>query len=99
MHLKCDSIVTHARASCSLSRALSVQQLYTTRMKECSTLNIADKNNNRRETQIKNTNILSTIQKVLQMRENALWLRSNLPFGNPNPWIKKQDAVLKNIYL
>ncbi len=78
MHLKCDSIVTRARASCSLSRALSVQQLllyYTTRMKECSTLNIAVKNNNHRETQINQKNIISVIQKVLQMRENALWLR------------------------
>ncbi len=93
MHLKCDSIVTRARASCSSlarSERAAAVAYYTTRMKECSTLNIAVKNNNRRETQINKKNILSIIQKVLQMRENVLWLRSNLPFDNPNPWIQKQ---------
>ncbi len=92
-------IVTRARASCSSlarSERAAAVAYYTTRMKECSTLNIAVKNNNRRETQIKqekhpqhhSKSVTNAWKRTLVAIKPAIW--------QPKPLNTKAAAVLKN---
>lgn len=91
--LKCNSIVTRARASCSSrsrSERAAAVAYYKMRMKECSTLNIAVKNNNRCSTQVNKKNALSNIQKCGSCDQTC-----RLTTQNPYSTNIKAAAVLK----